>query len=148
MHACWRVMRASFRLRGDTVLVSGEARRELRWWAAHLEAAVVGGVLLASVMMPQIGVGCAAVYADASTSGGFMAWTVVDGTLLFAVGEWTEAEQQRLGIAELELLASTFGLVWRLSGGCRGVSCPSRITRWRRRRCGRRRYARRGCSRS
>ena len=111
MHACWRVMRASFRLRGDVVLISGAARRELRWWAAHLGAAVVGGVPLASVMMPQVGAGCAAVYADASTSGGFMAWTVVDGTLLFAVGEWTEEERRQLGIAELELLASTFGLV-------------------------------------
>jgi hypothetical protein len=63
------------------------------------------------VMMPQVGDGCAAVYADASTSGGFMAWTVRDGTLLFTEGAWTAEEQRELGIAELELLASTFGLV-------------------------------------
>ena len=111
MHACWRVMRASFRLSGDAVLVSGAARRELRWWLEHMQADVVGGVPLAAVRMPPVGDGCAAVYADASTSGGFMAWTVRDGVLLFAEGAWTAAEQQQLGIAELELLASTFGLV-------------------------------------
>ena len=111
MHACWRVMRSAFRLRGDAVLISGEARRELRWWVEHLGAAVISGVPLASVRMPPIGAGCAAVYADASTSGGFMAWTVRDGTLLFAEGAWTAEEQQHLGIAELELLASTFGIV-------------------------------------
>ena len=40
-----------------------------------------------------------------------MAWTVRDGTLLFTEGAWTAEERLRLGIAELELLASTFGLV-------------------------------------
>ena len=111
MHACWRVMRSSFRLSGDAVMVSGAARRELRWWAEHMRRRPVLGVPLAAVMMPQVGDGCAAVYADASTSGGFMAWTVRDGTLLFTEGAWTEEERQQLGIAELELLASTFGLV-------------------------------------
>ena len=111
MHACWRVMRSSFRLSGDAVMVSGAARRELRWWAEHMQRRPVLGVPLAAVMMPQVGDGCAAVYADASTSGGFMAWTVRDGTLLFTEGAWTAEEQRELGIAELELLASTFGLV-------------------------------------
>ena len=111
MHGCWRVMRSSFRLSGQAVLISAPARRELSWWAEHLGATSVDGVPLAAVRMPPVGEACAAVYADASTSGGFAAWTVRGGTLLFVEGAWTAEEQQQLGIAELELLASTFGLL-------------------------------------
>jgi hypothetical protein len=61
-----------------------------------------------------IGDGAAAIYADASGEGGFMAWGVggVGGTeLLYVEGEWTPAERRELIICEKELLASTLGLV-------------------------------------
>ena len=111
LHACWRVMRASFRLQRGRVQISQAAQRELRWWASFLEAGAGEGVPLAAVRMPPVGPACAAVYADASTSGGFMAWTVRDGVLLYAQDVWSADEQAQLGIAEMELLASTFGLV-------------------------------------
>ena len=50
------------------------------------------------------------VYADASGSGGFAAWTAVEGCVYAVAGEWTTGERSML-ICELELLASTFGLV-------------------------------------
>ena len=51
------------------------------------------------------------VYADASGEGGWAAWTVADGELLYVYGEWTEDERELLIICEKELLASTWGLV-------------------------------------
>ena len=51
------------------------------------------------------------IYADASGEIGWMAWTVVDDELLYAVGEWSDEERQKLIIiCEKELLASTWGL--------------------------------------
>ena len=111
LHACLRVLRASFRLQQGRVHVSQAAQRELRWWAPFLEGGAGDGVPLAAVRMPPVGPACAAVYADASTSGGFMAWTVHGGELLYAQDEWAPEEREQLGIAEMELLASTFGLV-------------------------------------
>ena len=55
--------------------------------------------------------GVGAVYADASGSTGYMAWTVSGDTLLYVVGEWTAVERDTLSIAEKELIASTLGLV-------------------------------------
>jgi hypothetical protein len=66
------------------------------------------GVPLAS---PTHGAQAAAIYADASGSGGFMAWAVTGGELIYVVGDWTSEERERFTIAELELLASTMGLV-------------------------------------
>ena len=111
LHACWRVARAAFRLRGERVLVTRSVRRELGWWASTLEAPTHEGVPLArcSAMGPP-GVTSGVVYADASGQGGFAAWTVVDGTVLAVADVWTPAERGLL-ICELELLASTFGLV-------------------------------------
>ena len=64
---------------------------------------------LAAVVMPPIGDHCAAVYADASGSIGFSAWTVRDGEVLVMAGGWTRREMAELTIAELvkqlELLA-------------------------------------------
>ena len=111
LHACWRVMRASFRLQQGRVHISQAAQRELQWWAQFLEDGAGDGVPLAAVRMPPVGPACAAVYADASTSGGFMAWTLHGGELLYAQGDWTPEEREQLGIAEMELLASTFGLL-------------------------------------
>ena len=111
LHACWRVARAAFRLRGERVVVTRAVRGELAWWAHTLEAAEHEGVPLArcSAMGPP-GATSGVVYADASGQGGFSAWTVVNGTVLAVADEWT-AEERTLLICELELLASTFGLV-------------------------------------
>ena len=51
------------------------------------------------------------VYADALGEGGWAAWTVADGEMLYAYGEWTKDERELLIICEKELLASTWGLV-------------------------------------
>ena len=37
LNACWRVLRSSFRLNGDKVLLPMSVQRELDWWALHLE---------------------------------------------------------------------------------------------------------------
>jgi hypothetical protein len=55
-----------------------------------------------------------AIYADAagdSDGAGYCAWTVADGELLLVEGRWTACERQHLLICDLELAASTFGLV-------------------------------------
>ena len=51
------------------------------------------------------------VYADASGEGGWDVWTVADGELLYAYGEWTKDERNLLIICEKKLLVSTWGLV-------------------------------------
>jgi hypothetical protein len=53
--------------------------------------------------------GAGAVYADASGSIGWGAWTFDGDEVLVIAGEWSAAEQE-LGIAEKELFASTAGL--------------------------------------
>ena len=107
--ACWRVARACFRLQGGDVAVSSTVQGELRWWAAELRGRREG-VPLAAAGMPVAGEGSPAIYADASGSGGFMAWALVDGELLYVQDEWSAAERG-LDFAVLELLASTVGLV-------------------------------------
>ena len=105
-HALWRVARAQFRLQARRVRLSRAAVAELWWWVHELEADGHEGVPLAARVMESPG----AVYADASERA-FSAWAVgSDGVVRVVAGEWTEAER-RLTIAELELLASTFGLV-------------------------------------
>ena len=114
MHACWRLARAQFRLRADAVRLSSPVRRDLRWWVQELTQPEHTGVPLAARSLPPVGPECGVIYADASLSseeGGFMAWTVVEGALLYVEGQWSPEERRRLSIAELELLASTFGLV-------------------------------------
>jgi hypothetical protein len=87
--------------------VSKAVQLDLQWWAAELRRAGHEGVPLASA-----GVGIAShVYADASGEGGWAAWTVVDGEMLYVYGEWTSDERELLIICEKELLASTWGLV-------------------------------------
>jgi hypothetical protein len=71
--------------------------------------------MASSGAFPPVGSnGCGAIYADASGSIGYAAWTVAlrggAPTVLLVVGEWT-ARERRLLICELELLASTIGLV-------------------------------------
>jgi hypothetical protein len=110
MHAMWRALRTQYRLAGGGVVVSAAVRRDLRWWAAALDDDDHEGVPLARCDGPADG---CVIYADASVSdddGGFSAWTVADGTVYMVAGVWSLAERALL-ICDLELLASTFGLV-------------------------------------
>ena len=107
LHAAWRASRASFRLKGGAVAVSKAVQQDLLWWAAELRRPDHRGVPLAGVGAT----GASHVYADASGEIGWAAWTVADGELLYAYGEWTADERRLLIICEKELLASTWGLV-------------------------------------
>lgn len=108
--AAWRALRARYRLAGGAVGVSKAVQRDLLWWAAELRAPGHAGVPLAQTALPPVGAGTAAIYADAAGSGGFFAWAVAGGELLYVVDEWT-VEEDGLLICEKELLASTAGLV-------------------------------------
>ena len=83
------------------------------------------------------------VYADASGEGGWAAWTVADGELLYAYGEWTEDERQLLVICEKELLASMWGLVAFAPWLQRTVVSWTDNTEWQWPRCARWRRAQR-----
>jgi hypothetical protein len=111
-HAPWRSARARYRASDGTVVLSSEARRSLRLWADELERPEHEGVPLAQRnRFPAARSGEAAVvYADASGETGFGAWTVVGDELLYLDGVWT-ADERELLICDLELAASTFGLV-------------------------------------
>ena len=104
--------RARYRMADGLVHVSRGVAAELAWWASQLEDAAHPGVPLASrdAMPPPSSGEAGVVYADASGSGGFAAWTAVEGCVYAVAGEWTVDERSML-ICELELLASTFGLV-------------------------------------
>eukprot|EP00966_Prymnesium_polylepis_P115594 2672237-Prymnesium_polylepis.1 len=79
-------------------------------WAAELRCEHHAGVSLACRHVKSVDEpGGGAIYADASGSGGFMAWTVSGDELLYVEDSWSDAEQPQL-ICEKELLASTFGL--------------------------------------
>ena len=113
LHAAWRLMRVRFRTASARVILSRKAREGLLRWARELESLVHVGIPLGRVArLPAPSSGEAAVvYADASSTFGWSAWTVSDETLLMASGEWSQEQKARLTIAELELLASTYGLV-------------------------------------
>ena len=113
-HGLWRAARARYRFADGSLRLSGAAREELAWWVRELRSSEHRGVPLAQPdEMPPVGAGAGAIYADACGEGGFAAWTVVGDALLFIEGEvsHTEMREHALGIAELELLASTWGLV-------------------------------------
>jgi hypothetical protein len=107
LHAAWRASRASYRLRCGGIAVSRAVRRDLRWWAAELRDPAHQGVPLACAGAGE----ASCVYADASGEIGWMAWTVRDDELVYAIGEWTPEERTQLIICEKELLASTWGVV-------------------------------------
>ena len=113
LHAAWRAMRVRFRTASARVILSRKAREGLLQWARELESLEHAGVPLGRVArLPAPSSGEAAViYADASSTFGWAAWTVSDETLLMTCGEWSQEQKDRLTIAELELLASTYGLV-------------------------------------
>ena len=116
LHASWRAARAAFRTCGGAVVVTKHVREDLQRWIDELKAEGHEGVPLAArATFPSMGEGgCGAIYADASGEGGFCAWTIARGELLFIEGEWEDGERVgdgRLLIADLELAASTWGLV-------------------------------------
>ena len=108
LHSCWRLARASFRLSGGDVRLPAAVRGDLRWWAELLGREGGVGVPLAATALRD---DWPAIYADASGSIGFAAWAVLGDEMLYVVGEWSADERERLIIADLEFLASTFGLV-------------------------------------
>ncbi|MDC0525663.1 hypothetical protein OAO87_01595 [bacterium] len=115
LHAPWRAARAAFRTTRGDVVVSKAVRESLLRWATELEDPAHAGVPLASAgAMPRADAPhAAAVYADAARDcahAGFGAWAVADGELLYVHGRWSDAERALL-ICDLELAASTFGLV-------------------------------------
>lgn len=116
LHAPWRAARASFRTRADRVIISSSVSKALVRWAIELENAAHPGVPLASsgAFPESTSAEALAIYADAareSSGGGFGAWTVVDDELLYVEGEWSAEERRELLICDLELAASTIGLV-------------------------------------
>jgi hypothetical protein len=111
LHACWRAARVRSRMADGLIRVSKAMAAELAWWVEQLEMVDPPGVPLAARdPMPPPGEGTGVIYADASGMGGFAAWTEVGGTVYALGGEWDEGERAML-ICELELLASTLGLV-------------------------------------
>ena len=116
LHAPWRCARARYRARDGTVLLSSSARSSLLTWAAELDSDVHEGVPLAACgafpAADSAEVLC--IYADAagdSAGAGYCAWTVVGDELLLVEGRWSVMEREHLIIADLELAASTLGLV-------------------------------------
>jgi hypothetical protein len=112
LHAPWRAMRARYRLAGDEIILSKKARRGLELWAAQLRLEVQEGVPLACIASigPVGAPGVGAIYADASGSVGWAAWSASATEVLVCYGDWDETERP-LGICEKELYASTVGLV-------------------------------------
>lgn len=112
LNAAWRVARARFRLADGRVPITSKVKSDLRRWEEALGAAVVPNVPLATVrsVRPVGEPGAGAIYADASGSMGWGAWTLLGDEVLVVVGEWS-AKELELGIAEKELFASTAGLV-------------------------------------
>ena len=116
LHAPWRAARAAFRTAGGGVVVSKSVRASLEQWACELTRADHPGVPLACTWdfpPPTDQERAVAIYADAAracASAGFGAWAVKGEELIYVCGEWSSDEQQLL-ICDLELAASTFGLV-------------------------------------
>ena len=116
LHAPWRAARASFRTKADVVMLAGRARLALRAWADALRASDYDGVPIASrcSLPPASSSEAVAIYADAARDcehAGFGAWVVKGDELLYTHGQWSAEESSGLLICDLELAASTFGLV-------------------------------------
>ena len=116
LHAPWRAARARYRTRDGSVILSAAVRKQLRRWVHELRNPQHEGVPLASTSTfpSACSSEAAVIYADAagdSATAGYCAWTVVDGEFLFVEGRWTRQEREHLLICDLELAASTIGLV-------------------------------------
>ena len=111
LHAAWRAVRTRFRLSSDRVLLTKQVVRDLRLWEEALASAVQPTAPLASIQrigaVGEAGVG--AMYADASGSQGWAAWTCVGDEVLITHGVWSKAELL-FDISVKELYASTAGL--------------------------------------
>ena len=116
LHVPWRAARAAYRTVSGAVVLGRGVQDGLRLWLAALRDGAHEGVPMASAgPFPPVGSdGCGAIYADASGSVGYAAWTVALQrgvlTVLMVEGVWS-ARERGLLICELELLASTIGLV-------------------------------------
>ena len=117
LHAAWRAARATFRLQNGKVPVTRAVRKDLRRWAEELMRDDHQGVPLAarSTFPASDSTDAVCIYADAAgaeaSASGFGAWAVHGNELLYVEGQWTPEERKHLIIADLELAASTFGLV-------------------------------------
>ena len=109
-------MRAQYRTATDQVVISKAVREQLRLWVTELgkpdhEGVPIGAAeAFPAAASPEV----SAIYADAAlecAGAGFCAWTVDGDELLYAQGEWSSAERESYLICDLELAASTFGLV-------------------------------------
>jgi hypothetical protein len=112
LHAALRVSKACFRLDGGCVPVTSRVRADQRRWVAELRREEHEGVPLACVRAVAAAgePGTCSIYADASGSIGWAAWTVHEGDLLLTGGVWSEAVREGLLICEKELFASSAGL--------------------------------------
>lgn len=116
LHAPWRAARARYRTSDGLVVLSSAAQAGLLRWADELEGDEHVGVPLAPSerFPPSASRRALTIYADAAQdchAAGFCAWTVVERELVYVVGEWDDLERSELLICDLELAASTFGLV-------------------------------------
>ena len=112
LHACWRLSRVVFRTSDNRVLLSDRAKEELEWWISKLRSAESCSTSLAKCdPFPSLSEGTCVVYADASSTYGFCAWSVKDGCLFLVEGQWNEEEKNFLRICDMELLASTYGIM-------------------------------------
>jgi hypothetical protein len=116
LHAPWRAVRAQYRTAADQVVISKAVREQLRLWVTELGKPDHEGVPTgtARAFPGAADPSALAIYADAAlecADAGFCAWTVLDDELVYVQGEWTADERRDAFICDLELAASTFGLV-------------------------------------
>ena len=116
LHAPWRAVRAQYRTANGDVIVTATVRAQLTRWILELENPEHEGVPFgaARAFPGAADPSALAIYADAAlecADAGFCAWTVVDDELVYVQGEWTAEERRVALICDLELAASTFGLV-------------------------------------
>jgi len=116
LHAPWRALRAQYRTENGDVVVSAAIRAQLSRWILELENPEHEGVPTgtARAFPGAADPSALAIYADAAlecADAGFCAWTVLDDELIYVQGEWTAEERRDAFICDLELAASTFGLV-------------------------------------
>ena len=116
LHAPWRALRAQYRTANGDVIVTATVRAQLTRWILELENPEHEGVPFgaARAFPGAADPNALAIYADAAlecANAGFCAWSVIDDELVYVQGEWTAEERRDALICDLELAASTFGLV-------------------------------------
>ena len=116
LHAPWRALWAQYRTANGDVIVTTTVRAQLTRWILELENPEHEGVPFgaARAFPGAADPSALAIYADPAlecADAGFCAWTVVDDELIYVRGEWSAEERRDALICDLELAASTFGLV-------------------------------------